>query len=321
MNTKRILVSGGIGQIGTELSVELRKKYGADNVFITDIKEDVPAIIKEGGHYNKLNVMNYDEVSNFVKKNGINTIYHLAAILSGKGEENPFLCWDVNMNGSMNVFKVAIENKVKQIFLPSSMAAWGLGIPKENVPQESIMRPTSMYGVTKVAGERLGEYFFYKYGLDTRGLRYPGIISSEALPGGGTTDYAVEIFYEAIKNKHYTSYINKGTLLPMMYMPDCIKATIDLMEADVKTLRYHGDYNVAAFSFAPEDIAAEIKKVIPEFTIDYKPDFRQQIAESWPASIDDTAARQDWNWKPNFDITAMTVDMIDKLSKKIDVNL
>jgi nucleoside-diphosphate-sugar epimerase len=316
-DSKKILVTGGIGQIGTDLAVALRNRYGTDNVFITDIRDDAPAVITEGGHYDKLNVMNFSEMSEFIKKRGINEIYHLAAILSGKGEENPFLCWDVNINGSMNVFKIAIEQKINKVFVPSSMAAWGLGIPRENVAQESIMRPTSMYGVTKVAGERLSEYLFLKYGLDSRGLRYPGIISSEALPGGGTTDYAVEIFYDAIKTKRYTSFLKEGTKLPMMYMPDCVKATIDVMEADVSRLRFHGDYNVAAFSFAPEDLAAEIKRIIPEFTIDYKPDFRQQIADSWPGSIDDTPAREDWDWKPEYDFRTMVEDMIQKLTPRL----
>jgi nucleoside-diphosphate-sugar epimerase len=316
-DSKKILVTGGIGQIGTDLAVALRNRYGTDNVFITDIRDDAPAVITEGGHYDKLNVMNFSEMSEFIKKRGINEIYHLAAILSGKGEENPFLCWDVNINGSMNVFKIAIEQKINKVFVPSSMAAWGLGIPRENVAQESIMRPTSMYGVTKVAGERLSEYLFLKYGLDSRGLRYPGIISSEALPGGGTTDYAVEIFYDAIKTKRYTSFLKERTKLPMMYMPDCVKATIDVMEADVSRLRFHGDYNVAAFSFAPEDLAAEIKRIIPEFTIDYKPDFRQQIADSWPGSIDDTPAREDWDWKPEYDFRTMVEDMIQKLTPRL----
>ncbi|OGU60196.1 MAG: hypothetical protein A2X64_03020 [Ignavibacteria bacterium GWF2_33_9] len=315
--SKKILVTGGIGQIGTELALALRKKYGADNVFITDIRDEAPAIITDGGSYDKLNVMNYSDVEEFVKKRGINEIYHLAAILSGKGEENPFLCWDININGSMNIFKIAIENKVQKVFVPSSMAAWGLGIQKEDVPQESILRPTSMYGVTKVAGERLSEYLFLKYGLDTRGIRYPGIISCETLPGGGTTDYAVEIFYEAIQKKQYTSFLKEGTKLPMMYMPDCIKATLDLMDADVDRLKFHGDYNVAAFSFAPEELADEIKKIIPEFTIDYKPDFRQAIADSWPASIDDTPARNDWDWKPEYNLSTMVKDMIEKLSVKL----
>ncbi len=314
---KKILVTGGLGQIGTELSLELINIYGSENVVITDIRDSLPEKLQNKALYTKLNVLNYDELNNLIKYYNIDAIYHLAAILSGKGEENPFACWDINMNGSMNVYKSSIENKVKRIFIPSSMAAWGLGIPKQNVPQDSITRPTSIYGVTKVAGERLCEYMFHKYNLDCRGIRYPGIISSETLPGGGTTDYAVEIFYDAIKKGHYTSFINKGTILPMMYMPDCIKATINLMDADVNKLTHHGDYNVAAFSFAPEDLAEEIAKIIPGFTIEYKPDFRQAIADSWPQTIDDSCAREDWNWTPKYDIASMTEDMIRKLSKRL----
>lgn len=317
VNYKRILVTGGLGQIGSELSIELQKRYGTENVVITDIKNEIPEIFGNDSIYIQLNVLDYNKIEEIIKKYEIDAIFHLAAILSGKGEENPFLCWEVNMNGNMNIFKAAINNGVKRVFLPSSMAAWGIGIPKENVPQDSILRPTSMYGVTKVAGERLCEYMFLKYNLDCRGLRYPGIISSEALPGGGTTDYAVEIFYEAIKHKKYTSFIDKGTRLPMMYMPDCIKATIMLMEADIDNLTCHGDYNVAAFSFAPEELAEEIKKHIPEFEIEYKPDFRQKIAESWPSSIDDSVARKDWGWSPDYDIASMTKDMIEKLSKRL----
>lgn len=316
-STKKILITGGLGQIGTELSLELINIYGSENVVITDIRDSLPEKLKDNALYTKLNVINYNELNHLVKYYNIDTIYHLAAILSGKGEENPFTCWDINMNGSMNVFKTSIENNVKRIFIPSSMAAWGLGIPKQNVPQDSITRPTSIYGVTKVAGERLCEYMFHKYNLDCRGIRYPGIISSETLPGGGTTDYAVEIFYDAIRKGHYTSFIDKGTILPMMYMPDCIKATINLMDADVSKLTHHGDYNVAAFSFAPEDLAEEIAKVIHGFTIDYKPDFRQAIADSWPQTIDDSCAREDWNWKPDYDIALMTKDMIEKLSTKL----
>jgi len=317
VNYKKILVTGGLGQIGSELSLELQNRYGADNVIITDIKNEIPEVFGQDSIYLKLDVLDYAKLTDTIKKYKIDAIFHLAAILSGRGEEDPFHCWNVNMNGNINIFKAAIEFKIKRVFIPSSMAAWGIGIPKENVPQDSVLRPTSMYGVTKVAGERLCEYMFHKYNLDCRGLRYPGIISSEALPGGGTTDYAVEIFYEAIKHKKYTSYIDKGTKLPMMYMPDCIKATIMLMEADVEKLTCHGDYNLAAFSFAPEEIAAEIKKIIPEFEIDYKPDFRQKIAESWPASIDDSVARRDWGWSPDYDIATMTKDMIEKLTKKL----
>ncbi|HPD33200.1 MAG TPA: NAD-dependent epimerase/dehydratase family protein [Candidatus Kapabacteria bacterium] len=320
MNTdyKRILITGGAGQIGTELTVAFRDRYGNDNVFCTDIRNDVSPLLVEGGHYDILNVMNYDELSNFIKSRNIEAIVHLAAILSGRGEMNPFNCWEVNTITAMNVFKVGIEQSIKRIFIPSSMAAWGLGIERDNVPQASILRPTSIYGVTKVAVERLAEYFFLKNGLDTRGVRFPGLISSEAMPGGGTTDYAVEIFYDAIKTKHYNSFIDKGTVLPMMYMPDAIKSVILLMEADISKLRYHADYNIAAFSFAPEDLANEIKQFIPDFTIEYQPDFRQQIAESWPRSIDDSVARQDWNWSPDYDLHSMVGDMIEKLRKKIE---
>lgn len=317
VNYKRILVTGGLGQIGSELSLELQNRYGTENVIITDIKNEIPEVFGNNSIYIQLDVLDYAKLEEIIKKYQIDAIFHLAAILSGRGEENPFWCWDVNMNGNMNIFKVAIQHNIKRVFIPSSMAAWGSGIPKENVPQDSVLRPTSMYGVTKVAGERLCEYMFHKYNLDCRGLRYPGIISSEALPGGGTTDYAVEIFYEAIKNKKYTSYIDKGTKLPMMYMPDCIKATIMLMEADINNLTCHGDYNLAAFSFTPEEIAEEIKKIIPEFQIDYKPDFRQKIAESWPSSIDDSVARRDWGWSPDYDIATMTKDMIEKLSIRL----
>lgn len=320
-NYKRILITGGAGQIGTELTTEFRSRYGSDNVYCTDIRDDVSSQLKEEGNYDILDVLNYDELSNFIKSRNIDAIVHLAAILSGRGENNPFNCWEVNTVSAMNVFKIGVEQSIKRIFIPSSMAAWGLGIEPDNVPQASILRPTSIYGVTKVAIERLAEYFFLKYGLDTRGVRFPGIISSEALPGGGTTDYAVEIFYDAIRTKHYKSFINQGTLLPMMYMPDAIKSVIMLMEADISKLRYHGDYNIAAFSFAPEDLADEIKQFIPDFTIEYEPDFRQKIAESWPRTIDDSVARQDWNWSPDYDLHSMVSDMIKKLTKKLAVEI
>ena len=321
MNTdyKRILITGGAGQIGTELTSAFRSRYGNDNVFCTDIRKDVCPQLRDDGNYDILNVMNYDDLSNFIKSRNIDAIVHLAAILSGRGEKEPINCWEINTVSAMNVFKVGMEQSIKRIFIPSSMAAWGLGIERDNVPQASILRPTSIYGVTKVAVERLAEYFFLKNGLDTRGVRFPGLISSEAMPGGGTTDYAVEIFYDAIKTKHYKSFINEGTLLPMMYMPDAIKSVILLMEADISKLQYHGDYNIAAFSFAPEDLADEIKHFIPEFTIEYAPDFRQEIAESWPRSIDDTIARQDWNWSPDYDLHTMVGDMIEKLRIKIEM--
>ena len=240
----------------------------------------------------------------------------MAAILSAVGEKNSALCWNVNINGLQNIFDLALEKNIPRVFVPSSIAVFGPNTPKKETPQETILRPTTMYGVTKVAGELLGDYYVQKYGLDVRGIRYPGIISNETLPGGGTTDYAVEIFYEAIKNKRYTCFVKKDTMLPMMYMPDCIKATIDLMETDFAKLNHHCDFNVTAMSFSAEDLAKEIKKFIPEFVCTYKPDFRQKIAESWPQTIDDRAARKEWGWKPEYDLSKMTEDMIRVLAKR-----
>ena len=240
----------------------------------------------------------------------------MAAILSAKGEENPLLAWDVNMNGTYNVLEIAREYEMKQVFCPSSIAVFGPETPIENTPQETVLRPGTMYGVTKVAGELLCDYYFKRFGLDVRGVRYPGIISNKTLPGGGTTDYAVEIFYEAIKNKEYTCFLKPDSTLPMMYMPDCIKATIDLMQAPIENLKHHSDFNLAAFSFSPKELAAEIKKHIPEFKISYEPDERQKIADSWPKTIDDTAAREEWGWEPRYDLQSMVKDMLRVLKEK-----
>jgi len=313
---KKILVTGALGQIGSELIFALKKKYGNENVIASDVRCDAPDNIKNSGPYEILDVLNKESIEALVKKYEIDTIFHLAAILSAVGEKRPQLCWDVNMTGTLNILDIGVQYKLEKIIIPSSIAVWGDGVPKENVPQESVLRPASMYGVTKVCGERLCDYYVQKFGLEVRGLRYPGIISSETVPGGGTTDYAVEIYYEAVKNKKYNCFLAEGTRLPMMYMPDCIKATIDLAEADFNNLKHHSDFNVAAFSFAPEDIVDSIKKYIPEFTITYNPDFRQAIADSWPGSIDDSAAREEWNWKPDFDLDTMTKDMLDNLSAK-----
>jgi nucleoside-diphosphate-sugar epimerase len=242
----------------------------------------------------------------------------MAAILSAAGEERPLLCWNVNINGLYNIIEIAHEHEMTRVFVPSSIAVFGPETPRDNTPQDTILKPKTMYGLTKVAGELLGDYYFKKFGIDVRGIRYPGIISSETLPGGGTTDYAVEIFYEAIKSKKYTCFLKKDTVLPMMYMPDCIKSTIDLMEADVSKLKHHCDFNVASMSFSAGDLAAEIKKHIPEFKCEYKPDFRQAIADSWPRSIDDSAARAEWGWKPSYDLPSMTEDMVDKLTKRYE---
>jgi len=240
----------------------------------------------------------------------------MAAILSATGEQNPMLAWNVNMNGLINVLEVARELKMEQVLVPSSIAVFGPETPVDNTPQETILRPTTMYGVTKVAGELLADYYVRRYGLDVRGLRYPGIISNETLPGGGTTDYAVAIYYEAIKHKKYTCFVKEDTQLPMMYMPDCLKATIDLLQADFSKLKHHSDFNVGAMSFTVKELADSIKKYIPEFQISYEPDFRQKIADSWPNSVDDSAAREEWGWNPSYDLDAMTQDMLKAIGEK-----
>jgi nucleoside-diphosphate-sugar epimerase len=240
----------------------------------------------------------------------------MAAILSAVGEQNPMMAWNVNMNGLINVLECARDRKMDRVLVPSSIAVFGPGTPLDNTPQETILRPTTMYGITKVAGELLGDYYVLKYGLDVRGLRYPGIISHETLPGGGTTDYAVAIYYEAVKNKKYTCFVREDTRLPMMYMPDCLKATISLLKADFNKLRHHCDFNVSAMSFSVKELADSIKKYIPEFEVSYEPDFRQKIADSWPNSIDDSYAREEWGWKPDYDLDAMTRDMLSALQRK-----
>ena len=314
---KKILVTGSVGQIGSELTMELRKRYGNENVVATGHRTKPSEKLRESGPFEFIDVTRKETVEEVVKKYDVDTIYHLAAILSAVGEEKPHLAWDVNINGLYNVLEIARERKMTRVFCPSSIAAFGPETPRDNTPQETVLRPTTMYGVTKVAGELLCDYYFHRFGLDVRGLRYPGIISSETLPGGGTTDYAVEIFYEAIKHQRYTCFLREDTVLPMMYMPDCIKGTIDLMEADLSGLKHHSDFNMAAMSFSPAELVAEIKKHIPEFTCEYEPDFRQAIADSWPMTIDDSAAREEWGWEPDYDLAAMTADMLEKLGQRI----
>jgi len=314
---KSILIIGAAGQIGSELTLKFREIYGGSNVVAGEIKEITSQKLVDSGPSCYVDVTNINSVSDACKKYKVDAIVNLAAILSANGEKNPQLAWNVNMNGLINVLEVARELKLKRVFNPSSIAAFGPSTPKVNTPQETILKPTSMYGVTKVAGELVADYYNLKYGIDIRGLRYPGIISNETLPGGGTTDYAVAIFYEAIQNKKYTSFLREDTILPMMYMPDCLKATLDLFHADFSKLKHHSDYNVAAMSFTPKDISNEIKKHINDFEISYNIDYRQQIADSWPQSIDDSDARSDWNWKPNYDLQNMTKDMISVLSKKL----
>jgi nucleoside-diphosphate-sugar epimerase len=313
---KKILVTGALGQIGSELVVALRKKYGAENVVASDVRDNAQ-VAPEFFPYEKLDVLDKSGLAQVVKKHGINVIHHLAAILSAAGEKNPQLCFDVNIIGLYNVLEVARELNVAQIVCPSSIAVFGPETPRDNTPQQTIILPKTMYGVSKAAGELICDYYVAKYKMDIRGLRYPGLISYKTLPGGGTTDYAVEIFYEAIKHKKYTCFLEANTVLPMMYMPDAIRGTIDLGEADFAQLKQHSNFNFAAISFSCAEIAAEIKKHIPEFTIEYKPDFRQAIANSWPKSIDDQEARTQWSWRPEYDLAKMTTDMLENLQKKL----
>lgn len=313
---KRILVTGATGQIGSELVPVLKKKYGEKNVVAAGHTRK-PNEELLSGEYVSLDVSDKKAIEETVKKYDIDTIYHMAAVLSASGEKNPQLAFNVNIIGLYNILEVGRENSLERIMVPSSIAAFGPDTPKENTPNETIMRPTTMYGISKVAGELLGNYYFNKFGLDVRGLRYPGIISNKTLPGGGTTDYAVEIFYDAIRRRHYTCFLKEGTVLPMMYMPDAIKSIIQLAEAPISKLKHHCDYNVAAVSFSPAQLADEIKKHIPDFKIEYKPDFRQAIADSWPRSIDDSAARKEWGWKPEYDLEKMTKDMIEELSRRL----
>ena len=314
---QNILVTGACGQIGSELTMELRKKYGNENVVATGHRTKPSEKLRQSGPFEFIDVTRKETVEEVVEKYDIDTIYHLAALLSAVGEAKPQLAWDVNINGLYNVLEVVRERELTRVFCPSSIAAFGPDTPRDNTPQETILRPTTMYGVTKVAGELLCDYYFMRFGVDVRGVRYPGIISNVTLPGGGTTDYAVEIFYEALKHKRYTCFLREDTVLPMMYMPDCIKATIDLMEADLSKLKHHSDFNLAAISFSPAELAAEIKQHIPEFTCEYQPDFRQAIADSWPMTIDDSAAREEWGWEPSYDLAAMTADMLEKLRQRI----
>ena len=314
---KKLLVTGGLGQIGTELIMTLRGVYGNENVIASSIEPDCPDFIRETGVYESVDVLDAKKLGEVCRKHDINQIVHLAAILSAVGESKPQLAYDINMNGLFNVLEVARETG-SGVFTPSSIAAFGPSTPKDMTPQDTVQRPTTMYGVTKVAGELLCDYYHQRYGVDTRGVRFPGLISYKALPGGGTTDYAVHIYYEAIKNRKYTSYMAQGTKMDMMYMPDAIKSILDLMEADPSKLIHRNAFNIAAMSFAPEDLAAEIMKHIPDFRLDYAVDpVRQEIADSCPNSLDDSAARAEWGWKPEYDIAKMTADMLEKLAEKL----
>jgi nucleoside-diphosphate-sugar epimerase len=315
---RKILVAGALGQIGSELTMGLREVYGVDNVIASSRskKAGLEKVI-ESGPFEVVDITDGKRLHEVVKNNKIDTIINLAAVLSAVGEKYPDRAWDVNMNGLYNILEVGRQENCS-VFTPSSIAAFGPSTPPDNTPQDTIQRPNTMYGVTKVAGELLCDYYYTKYGVDTRGVRFPGLISYETLPGGGTTDYAVEIYYEALKNKKYASFIAKGTKMDMMYMPDALNAITQLLEADPDKLIHRNAFNVTAMSFDPEEIAASIKKHIPEFELTYDVDkTKQAIADSWPNSLDDTAAKAEWGWNPEYNLETMTKDMLEKLTIKL----
>src|SRR6185436_2066970 len=313
MKTK-ILVTGALGQIGSELVNALRARYGDEAVIASDIR--MPPRGTEGP-FEFVDCTNLRSLQEVIRRNDVGTIYHLAALLSATAESKPQVAWDINMGGLYRVLEVARENRCA-VFFPSSIGAFGPGTPRDHTPQDTIQRPTTMYGVTKVAGELLCDYYHDRFGVDARGVRFPGIISHGAPPGGGTTDYAVEIFYEAIRHKHYTCFLKPDTRLDMMFMPDAVKATIDVMEADAGNLVHRNAFNVTAMNFTPEELAAEIRKHIPGFVLDYRIDpVRQAIADSWPRSLDDSAARSEWGWQPQFDLAAMVHEMLVNLEIKL----
>jgi len=305
---EKILVIGSSGQLGSELTIELSNIYGEANIIAADLHK--PQNDEVHPIFENLDVIDKKQLADIVKKHKITQVYHLAAILSATGEKHPGLAWRVNIDGLMNVIDVSRHLNVKKIYWPSSIAVFGPNTPKENTPQHTITNPNTVYGISKLTGERLVEYYYYHFGLDVRSLRYPGLIGYKALPGGGTTDYAVDIFYKAIKGEKFTCFLKDDTSLPMMYMSDAVKATMEIMESDSGRISVRSSYNVAAISFSPSDIYNAVKMTYPKLKIEYKPDFRQEIADSWPKSIDDSQARKDWGWNHDFDLQKMTDDMI-----------
>jgi nucleoside-diphosphate-sugar epimerase len=313
---ERILVIGCSGQIGSELTLALRKIYGNQNVFATDIKQP-QADILESGPFNNLDVLDYNNLLHFAVRFKITQVYNLAAVLSGNAEKIPQQAWDINMRALMNTLELARDSDAKKLFWPSSIAVFGPTTPRHNTPQLTVMEPNTVYGISKLAGERWGEYYHKRYGVDFRSLRYPGLISYKTEAGGGTTDYAVEIYYDAVRQNKYNCFLREDTALPMMFMDDAIRATIQLMEADDSKLSLRSSYNVGGMSFTPKDVAAAIRKHKPDFSITYEPDFRQAIADSWPASIDDSVARQDWGLNDAFNLESMTELMLNEIEKKV----
>jgi nucleoside-diphosphate-sugar epimerase len=314
LHKEKILVIGACGQIGVELTMALRKIHGNENVLASDLREE-HELLKGTGPYVTCDVMNKESLHVLIIRHNITQVYLLAAILSATGEKNPSMAWHINMQSLLNVLEIAREEKLTKIYWPSSIAVFGPNSPKHNTPQHTIIEPKTVYGISKFAGERWCEYYFEKFGVDVRSLRYPGLISYKSAPGGGTTDYAIEIYHDALEDNKYECFLKEDTYLPMMYMPDAIRATIELMEAPAEKIKIRSSYNLGGMSFSPKEISESIQKIMPDFTISYKPDFRQQIADGWPASIDDTLTQQHWNWKPEFNIDTMTADMLHHLKK------
>ncbi|MBC8112571.1 MAG: NAD-dependent epimerase/dehydratase family protein [Verrucomicrobia bacterium] len=312
--TDKILIIGACGQLGTELFESLCQIYGENQVIASDISDKKSEIFT---YFEELDVLDTQQLSKIIDEHKITQIYHLAAVLSATGEKNPKFAWQLNVQGLLNVLDAALEKKLQKVFFPSTIAVFGPNTPKNNTPQYTIMDPNTVYGISKQAGERWCEYYFEKYGLDVRSLRYPGLISYKTPPGGGTTDYAVDIFYKALENQSYTCFLSENTYLPMMYMPDGVRATIELMEAPAAKISVRSAYNLSAMSFSPKEIAEAISKHIPDFDMQYEPDFRQQIADSWASSIDDSVAKQDWGWQPHYDLEKMTEVMLTNLRKKL----
>lgn len=311
----RILILGACGQIGTELTAALRQKYGSHKVIASDIREGEPELM-QSGPFEIIDATNYEAIENIVIRYEISEVYLMAAMLSATAEKFPMKGWNLNMDSLFNVLNLAKDKKIEKIFWPSSIAVFGPTTPKENTPQRTVMEPSTVYGISKQTGERWCEYYSKRYGVDVRSIRYPGIISWQTLPGGGTTDYAIDIYHKALKHKKYICFLNGETTLPMMYMDDAVKATMDIMSAPAEKIKIRSSYNLAAISFNPEEIAASIRKQIPEFAISYEPDFRQAIADSWPQSINDQEAREDWSWKYSFDMDAITGQMLKNLAPK-----
>lgn len=307
----KILVIGANGQLGTELTTSLQEQYGYEQVVTSDIHPPK----RKNSIFEPLDVLDKIKLEELIDQYEVNEVYLLAAILSAKGEQNPALTWQVNMDGLLNVLELARDGKVSKVFWPSSIAVFGATTPKQNTPQETITSPTTMYGISKLAGERMCAYYAKKFGVDVRSIRYPGLVGYKALPGGGTTDFAVDIFHKALEGVTYECFLEKNTTLPLMYMPDAVRATIELMQADTDHISVRSSYNLAGFSCSPADMAGVIQELMPDFKISYEPDFRQQIADSWPNSIDDTKAREDWQWQPEYDLVAMSKDMLENLKK------